>query len=136
MRGREMLAGVDVDLVLDAWSPSPAPCLVPIAQQIGAAGHQRLLVHPDEVGGELVGDFRAGASGGDQQVAARDVDLVGERQRDGVAGLRLREVAVVGDDPLTRVAAPGAGDDDGVARRDAAGRDGAGIAAEIEVRAG
>ena len=46
------------------------------------------------MGRELVGDLRAAASAR-QHVAARDVDLVVERQRDGLAGFGAVEIAVV-----------------------------------------
>ena len=71
-----VLERVDVDLVLELGDRAPARSRVPILQQVGAAGQQRLLAHPDEVRGELVGDFGR-ARRPTQQVAARDVDLVG-----------------------------------------------------------
>ena len=63
--------------------------LVPMRSRYERPGHQRLVVHPDQMRGELIGDLgpRVGL---DQDVAARDVDLVGEREGDGIAGLAPR----------------------------------------------
>ncbi len=70
-------------------------------EPVGAARQQRLVRHPDQRGLELVGDL-GGASARDQQIAARDVDLVGQRQGDRLAGDRFVEVAVGGDDARDR----------------------------------
>ncbi len=50
---------------------------VPIFKQIGAAGDERVLAHPDHVRGELVDEFGRVARVG-EQIAAGDVDLVVE----------------------------------------------------------
>jgi hypothetical protein len=47
-------------------------------QEVGAAGQHLLVGHPQNFGGELVGDLRAGAWGSHQHVAARDIDLAVE----------------------------------------------------------
>ena len=91
-----------------------------------------MLVEPDDVGGELVGDVRPGV-GRDQHVAARNLDLVLENQRDRLALAGAVEIAALGDDALDPRRLAGFGDDDFVARRNAAGGDGAGKAAEVEV---
>ena len=83
-RRGEMLAGVDVDLVFDRGDRHRRG-LGADAAQIGASGHQRLVAHPDHVRGELIGDFRPRLRA-DQNVAARDIELVGKRDGDGVAG--------------------------------------------------
>ena len=85
---------------------------VPIFMQIGTAGQHRLGAHPDEMRGELIGDLRA-AVGHRQHVAARDVDLVGERQRDRVAGLGRLDLAVGDEKARDRAVAAGSGGDDG-----------------------
>ena len=103
-------------------------------QQVGAAGEHRLFGHPDDGALELVGDLR-GRSGRGDHVAARDVDLVGERQGDRLPGDGDRQVAAGGDDagdaalPARRLGA------DRVARLDHAARDRSGEAAEVEVGA-
>ena len=56
----EMLAGVDVDLVFDRGDRDRHR-LGADAQQIGAARQQRLLVHPQKMRGELIGDLGARA---------------------------------------------------------------------------
>ena len=84
--------------------------------------------------GELVGELGARA-GADQKVAARDVDVVGEGQRDGVARYGALHRAVEGDDLLDRGLDARSHRHDLVALRDRAGGDGAGDAAEIEVGA-
>ena len=66
-------------------------------------------------------------------VAAADVDLVGEGDGDRLAGDRLVEVAVLGDDALDVRLAPGGHDPDQVAGAHRAADDLAGEAAEVEV---
>ena len=109
---------------------------VPIFMQVGAArAASASSCHPDDVRLELVGDLGRVVGRGDH-VAAADVDLVGERERDRLAGDRLVEVAVEGDDPRDRAASC----PDGSTRIASPGRtvpldDRAGEAAEVEVRA-
>ena len=57
-----------------------------------------LVRHPDQMGGELVGDLRAVAQRG-KHVAARNVDFVGERDGDRIPRLRGVEIAAGADDP-------------------------------------
>ena len=78
LRG-QVLERVDVDLVLEAGDLGRHG-LGADAHQVGAAGKQRLLGHPQHVGGELVGHLRP-VRGADQHVAARDIDLVGQVRR-------------------------------------------------------
>ena len=65
--------------------------------QVVAAAQQRLLVHPHDGRLELIGDL-GGLVGRDEQVAAADVDLVVERDRDRLPRDRLVQIAVEGDD--------------------------------------
>ena len=104
------------------------------AQDIGAAGQQRLLIEPDDVGGELIGDLRT-CGRRHQHVAARHFDLVVKDERDGLAGDGLLEVAAMRDDALDARGPARLGDHDLVSFRNRARGDGTGKAAEIEVRA-
>ena len=74
-------------------------------------------------------------SGCDKHVAARDVDFVGQRQRDGVARFRALDLPVGDEDLRHRALAAGAGDDDRLAPLDPAARNRAGEAAKVEMRA-
>ena len=89
-----VLLRVDVDLVLDLGDRRADRARAEL-QPVRAPRQQRLFAHPQQVRGELVGDLRRIARGGDD-VAAADVDLVGQRQRDGLAGDRDCEVAIGG----------------------------------------
>ena len=62
-------------------------------EQVRASGRHRLLGHPDDVRLELVGRRRR-VLGRDDHVAAADVDLVGQGDRDRLAGDGLWQVAV------------------------------------------
>ena len=84
---RQLVEIVDVDAVLELGHRGGRRPRADL-HQIGAAGQHRLVAHPDEMGGELVGDFGP-AVGRREHVAARDVDFVGERQRHRVARFRL-----------------------------------------------
>ena len=83
---------------------------------------------------ELIGDLRASVRAR-QHVAAGDVDLVGQRQRDGVARLGGLDLAVGDQKARDRALAAGIGGDDAIASRDASARDRAGEAAKIQMRA-
>ena len=131
--GGEVLGGVDVDLVferLDGGADGPGAGFEPV----GAAGQERVGGHPDERCLELVGGFGRVGGGGDD-VAAAAVDLVGERERDGLAGHGLGQVAVEGDDAGDGGGLAGGDDADGVARADGAGGDQAGEAAVVGIGA-
>ena len=131
--GGEVLVGVDVDAVLDGGDAAGDAARAGL-EEVGAAGEERGFAHPDEMGGELVGD-RGWGGGGGEDVAAGDVDLLGEDEGDGVAGARLGEVAFGGDDAGERGGFAGGEDGKRVAGADAAGGDGAGVAAEVEMGA-
>ncbi len=82
---------------------------------------------------ELIGDLRAGLWAR-QHVAARDVDLIGKRQRDGVARLGGVDLAVGDQNTCDSALAAGVRGDDAIASRDASGGNRAGEAAKILVR--
>ena len=131
--GGEVLGGVDVDLVferLDGGADGSGAGFEPV----GAAGQERVGGHPDERCLELVGGFGRVGGGGDD-VAAAAVDLVGERERDGLAGHGLGQVAVEGDDAGDGGGLAGGDDADRVARADGAGGDQAGEAAVVGIGA-
>ena len=95
---------------------------------------QRLFAQPDDIGPEPVGGL--GQIGGRRQhIAATDVDLILQGERDGHGRVGLGQLAVIGDDGLDR-AAPARGQrGDPVARaHDAAGQ-GAAIAAKVRIGA-
>ena len=67
--GGEVLAGIGVDPVFERRNRNRHG-LGADAREIGTPRHQRLLAHPDDIGGELIRDFgRRGRS--DEHVAAR-----------------------------------------------------------------
>ena len=126
-----MLQGVDVDPVLQVGDLGRHIASADF-HQIGAAGQQGLVAHPQEVRGELVGDFGPhGAQG--EQVAPGDVDLVGQGQGHRLAGPGLGQVAVIGDDAGDLGFPARCRHGDRIARPDDAGSNGAGKAAEIQV---
>jgi hypothetical protein len=131
--GRQVLQGVDVYLVLRLGDRRADGARAEL-QQIRAARQHGLVAHPHQGGFELVGDFGRAARAADH-IAARDVDLVSERQRDRLAGHRQRQIAVGGDDATDRALAARGLRADAVARLDRAAGDGAGEAAEVEVGA-
>ena len=91
-RRREMLERVDVDLILRLLDRRGDRLRAEL-QPIAAAREQLLLGHPHDRRFELVGGLgRVGRRG--DHVAARAIDLVGQGQRDRLAGDRLVEVAV------------------------------------------
>ncbi len=77
--GCELLEAVGVDPVLDLCHAGEDG-LAAAFQQQGPAGQQRLLMHPDQMRSELVGDLGP-AHGAAQQIPAGDVDLVIEQER-------------------------------------------------------
>src|ERR1051326_1231661 len=103
-------------------------------RQIGAARHQRLAVHPDEVGGELIGNFGT-RSRADQDVAAADVYLIGQRHRYRHAGTGGGERSVGSHDLLHPRAVAGRGHRHGVADLNASARHRAGVTAKIRTKA-
>ncbi len=81
---------------------------------------------------ELIGDFRP-RPGIAENIAARDIHIVGQGQRDRVARHRLGPVAVRGDDPRNGGEASGSRHRHRIAGPDRAAGDSAGEAAEIEI---
>ena len=65
--------------------------------EIRAARQHRLLGHPEHMRRELIDDLRPGVRRR-EHVAARDVDRIVDRERDGVARAGFREIAVRGHD--------------------------------------
>jgi hypothetical protein len=86
--GGEVVHGRDVDLVLDRRCGRRRLGRAE-AQQVAAPAQHRLLGHPDDGRAELVGHHRRVGRRG-EDVAAADVDLVGERQRDRLPADRAR----------------------------------------------
>ena len=128
---RQMLQIVDIDFVLQRRYRRRHRGGAQL-EQILAAGQQRLIRHPQQMGRELVGDvgprFRRR-----QHVAARDIYFVGQGQSDRVARHGFGKIAVMGDDAGDFRQPAGLGDGDGVAGPDATAGNGAGKAAEIQI---
>ncbi len=89
LRG-ELRQGFDVDPVVQIGHGCRHGGVIDL-HQVGAPGQQLVVGHPDQVGGELVGDLRTVAHGC-QHVAARDIDLVGKRDGDRISGLGALEL--------------------------------------------
>ena len=102
-------------------------------EEVLASGHQRRLVHPHQARLKARGDRRH-VVGEDEHIAAADVDLVLQGEDHGPVGEGLLEVAVVGDDPADLAALLRRQDHHLVAAADDPRGDGAGEAAEVEVR--
>ena len=81
--GGDVFLGVDVGFVLDLGDARGHGACAGL-EKVVAAGQQRLVAHPQQVRGELVGDRRHRVRGG-QHVAAADVDLVLERDQHGLS---------------------------------------------------
>ncbi len=129
--GGERLEAVDVDLMLELAHRGADGAGAGL-EQIGAAGQQRLVGHPDEMGGDLIGTLRP-VLGRGQDIAAADVDLDIGGHGDRIAGGDRVKVAVHGDQAGDPRRLAGARHDDRVARADGTGGDGAGIAAEAGI---
>jgi hypothetical protein len=99
-----------------------------------AARQHFFIRHPQQMGRELVGDIGPGLGRG-QHIAAGNIHLIGQGQRDRVAGNGFVEVAVLGDDTRQFGGAPGFGDRQDITRPDAPARNGAGKTAKIEIGA-
>jgi hypothetical protein len=82
--------------------------------EIGAARQELAVTHPNEMRRELVGDlgpvFRIA-----QNIAARDIELIGQSEGDGIAGRCALKVAIGGDDARDPREAAGTRDGDFVA---------------------
>jgi hypothetical protein len=94
--GREVLLGVHVDLVLDLGDRRRHGARADL-DPVRATRQQRRVIHPQQVRGELVGDFGRALRGGDH-VAAADIDFVLQRERDRLAFVRALQLAVGGHD--------------------------------------
>ena len=90
-------------------------------------------MHPHDVGLELVGDLD-GRPGGTDDIASAGVDLVGERERDRLAGDGLVEVAVHRDDPVDDAGRTRRQHADRITGTDRAPDDASGEPTEVEVR--
>ncbi len=128
-----MLERVDVHLVL-RLRDRRGDLLGADLQPVGTARQHRLVGHPHHDRLELIGDTRQVIRSGDD-VAATDVDLVGERQRDRLAGNRMIEIAVHSDDARDGAFAARGQHANLVSLLHHAARDRAREAAEIEIRA-
>ena len=128
--GGVVLHGVDVDAVAQGGDLGGGGGGAGL-QQILPLRQQRLVGHPQQMGVELVAAGWRRAVVGRQQVAAADVDLVGERQGHRLPGDGGGEVATGGDDAANGGTAPARPGADAVARPQGTGGYGAGIAAEI-----
>ena len=117
---------VDVDLLVDRGDRGRQHLGADL-HQIGAARGKAILGHPHQRGVEPGGE-RNGLGG--EHVAARNVELVGERERDRLAGGGGGQVAVEADDAGDGRRQAGARDGQAVAGADAAAGDLAGIATE------
>ena len=106
--GGDVLERVHVHLIFDVGDGG-ADGVGAELEPIGAPGQQRLVGHPDQGGLELVGDLRRIVGGGDD-IAARAIDFVAERQRNGLAGDRFGKIAVLGDDARHAAELAGGGD--------------------------
>ena len=98
--GGELVEIVDVEPMLE-FGDGGRDGSRPDLHQVRAPRQHRIGAHPDDVGGELVGDLRT-AVRMRQHVAAGDVEFVGERQRDGVAGLGAVDFRVGGQGSPSR----------------------------------
>ena len=127
--GGEMLQSIDVDPVL-RMGDRRGDGLRPDLQPVGPAGEHRLIAHPHDRRLELVGHPGGSIRGGDD-VAAADVDLVGQRQRDRLSRHGLVEIALMRDEPCHPAVPPRGLHADAITRPDGAARHDAGEPAEI-----
>ncbi|MNH10925.1 hypothetical protein D3C79_704160 [compost metagenome] len=101
---------------------------------IDPARLQGLLPHPDDVGQQVLGDLGL-ACGIHQQIAAADVDLVGEGDCDGLARQGVVQIPIEGDDAGHCALLAGRQHRQPVADPQDAGGEGAREAAKIQVGA-
>jgi hypothetical protein len=127
-----MRSGIDVDPMLQRGDRRRHGARSDL-QPVRTTRDQRLLLHPHQMRGELVGKLGA-LLRIDEEIAAREVDLVGEGQRHGIAGRRPLEWAVKSHDLLYPRLPPRAHDKHRIPRLDRARGNGAGEAAEISAR--
>ena len=83
---RKVLARIDIDFVLDGGNRDRGR-LGSDARQIGPAGHQRMIAHPDQMRGELIRYFGT-RRWRNENIPPCDVDIVGQRHGNGISRLR------------------------------------------------
>ena len=131
--GRQVLHGVDVDLVL-GHRQGHRQGFAADFHQVGATGEHGLLVHPDQADLELVGHAGRVFCGG-QHIAATAIDFFGQGQGDRLSGHGLLQVTVEGDDARDSALLSARQHAYPVTRTNHAAGDGAGEATEIQVGA-
>ena len=82
----KMLTRVNVNPVFDACD-SDYGCASTNSRQIRSTRHEIMLAHPDDMRGELVGDYWPRHQA-DKKIAAGHVDIVGQSDCDRVASSR------------------------------------------------
>ena len=82
----QMLPGIDIDFILDRGDACRNG-LCPDTDKICPSRKKRRLVHPEHVGGELLGDLRSRVRRR-EDVAPGDIELVREGERHGLAAAR------------------------------------------------
>ena len=130
--GLHMFQSVDVDLVFQGQHGRGNGLRADL-HQIASAAQHRLLAHPNDGRLELIADLGRCVGGADQ-VAARDVDFVGQRQRHRLIRHRDSEIAVLGDDARHRGFLARRHHADSLTLPNETADQRAGEAAEIEVR--
>ena len=131
LRG-EVLQGIDVHAIFRVGDRR-GHGLRPDLQPVGAAREHRLVAHPDDCRLELVGHPGGRIRGGDD-VAAADVDLVGQRQRDRLPRDRVGEIAPIRDEARHAAFPPRRLHPNAVIRPNGPARHDAGEAPEVGVR--
>ena len=129
---RYMLEGVDMDAVAQVGDSRGRRSRAGL-EEVLAFRQKFVLVHPDDMGRELVGGLRRGVRAG-KDVSAGDIEIIGEHECDRLAGRRLGEVAVGGDDALDGRCPCGRRNRDPHSRTHRSGDDEAAIAPEVPVR--
>ena len=127
----DLFLGVNIDPIGDADDPRGNRPRTDL-HDVASTGQERLIRHPYEGRTELIahrGRFVRAAD----EIAARDIDLVCESQRDRLLGHCAVKVAVEGHDATDHTRAARRHDANGRTGCDLSARDGACEAAEIEV---
>jgi hypothetical protein len=129
--GGDVLERIDVDLVLEIADLRIDGTRADL-EEVRPTRQHRLVRHPDDRRLELVRDLGRRRRGRDH-IAAGDVDLVDQGQGDRLAGDRLAEVAIRGDDARRALAARGL-HANALAGVDRPARDRSGEAAKVVMR--
>lgn len=129
--GGQPLLRIHIDLVLDLADARGDRARADL-EPVRAARQQGGIVHPQQMCGELVGHFRRVVDRSDD-VAAADIDLVVQGQRDRLAGACAIHVAIGIQHRCHLRAPPGRHHHHGIANPHLPGRDGAGIATKMLV---